>query len=72
MKKPAIKKVSPILLAANSKTGIFGIFPKEQPNFVTFKTGILRAIGPVIKVTTKVRLHDVNQLGLPRAALGPI
>jgi len=33
--------VSPNLLASNSTTGIFGIFPKEERKFVTFKTGIL-------------------------------
>ena len=54
--------MSPILLATNSKTGIFGSFPKEEPKFVTFKTGILR--GHAIKVTTKVKLHEGNQLGL--------
>jgi len=50
---------------ANSKTGIFGIFPKEARKFVTFKgfkTGILG--GPAIKVTAKVGLkkptHPVN------------
>jgi len=44
--------VSPILLATNSKTGIFGIFLKDERKFVTFKTGVLG--GPVRKVTTKV------------------
>jgi len=59
--------VSPILLAPNSKTGIFEIFTKEQRKFVTFKSGILG--GPVIKVTTKIKLHEGNQLDLPHAAL---
>jgi len=48
--------VSPILLATNSKTGIFGIFPKEERKCVTFKMGILG--GPAIKVTKKVKLHE--------------
>jgi len=59
--------VSPILLTTNSKTGIFGIFPIQQRNFVSFKTGILN--GSVIKVTTKVKLHEGNQPGFPHAAL---
>jgi len=46
---------------------IFEIFPKEQREFVTFKKEILG--DPVIKVTTKVKLHEGNQLGLPHAAL---
>jgi len=51
--------VSPI---TNSKTGIFEILSKkERKYYVTFKTGILW--GPVIKVTTKVKLHEGNQLG---------
>ena len=53
----------------NSKTGIFGIFPKEERKFVAFKTGILG--GPALKVTTKLglKLHDGNQLDFHRAAL---
>jgi len=35
---------------------MFGIFPKEERKFVTFKTGILG--GPVIKVTTKIKLLE--------------
>ena len=44
--------MSPILLANNSKTGIFGNFLKAERKFVTFKTGILG--GRAIKVTTNV------------------
>jgi len=46
--------VSPILLATNCKTGIFGIFPKAERKYVTFETGILGV--PAIKVTIKVNL----------------
>ena len=52
-------------LATKSKTGIFGISPKEEPKFVTLKTG-----GHVIKVTTKVKLYEGNQLGFIHPALG--
>jgi len=55
-------------IATNSKRGIFGTLLKEEWKFVTFKTGILG--GPAIKVTTKVKLHEENQLGFPHAALG--
>ena len=50
--------MSPILLATNSKTGIFGIFPKAERKYVTFKTGILGV--PAIKVTTKVNLKAMT------------
>jgi len=40
--------VSPILLATSYKTGFFGIFPKEERKFITYKTGILG--GPAIKL----------------------
>jgi len=60
--------MSHILLATNSKTGIFRTFPTEERKFVTFKTGFLG--GPaVIKVTTMVKLHVGNELGFPHAAL---
>jgi len=61
--------VSPILLARATKykTGILRIFPMAERKIVTFKPEILR--GPVIKVTKKVKLHEGNQLGFPRAAL---
>jgi len=62
--------VSSILLATNSKTGFFWIFPKEHRKFVTFKTGILG--GPVIKVTTKVKLHEGNQIYFPLMQPYPI
>jgi len=52
------RKVSLILLATNSKMGIFGIFSTVEPKFVTFKTGILE--GPAIKVTTNVNLKTMT------------
>jgi len=55
--------VSPILLATNSKTGILGTFPKEEHKFVTLKTGVLG--GPVIKVTTMVKLQEGSNLISP-------
>ena len=58
--------MSPILLTPNSKPGIFGTFPKERRK-LSLSNGNSRS--PVIKVTTKVNLHEGNQPGLPHAAL---
>jgi len=70
------KGVTYILLATNSKAEILGIFPKDERKFVTFKTGVLG--GPVIKVTTPIKLHvdEGTRLDFPHEALsglsGPI
>jgi len=50
--------VSPILLARPILKLEFSGFSKKRKKFVTFKTRILG--DPVIKVTTKVKLHEGN------------
>jgi len=51
------------------KTGIFGIFPKEERKFVTFKTGILWDPVYSYKSDNKGKAARGTQLGFPHVAL---
>jgi len=59
--------MSHILLAANSKTGIFVTFPNRNENLSLLKREFSEA--QLQTVTTKVKLHEESQVCFPQAAL---